>query len=353
MNKKTYLKNLKEIALEKGYLDEEIKELIIYADVLLTKKLPVIFSVKQLALFIGVDERYLYKVSNKPSLFYNKYSIQKKNGKKRNIHEPLPTLKYIQKWINENILSQIKSSPFSKAYKKKLSIKDNAKYHVNQEYVICMDIKDYFGTINQYQVFKMFNELGYNEPVSSMLSRLCCLNKSLPQGSPTSPALSNIITILLDLDISKYTKSKSDKNYSIRYTRYADDITLSSNILDVNKTILDITKILKKHGFKVNKEKTRVLKQNKSQKVTGIVVNKKINVPKKIKKELRQEMYYIKKFGLIEHMNKVGISNETTFKYICRLLGKINFVITIEKDNKEFIEYKEEMINLYNKNYKL
>ena len=135
--------------------------------------------------------------------------------------------------------------------------------------------------------------------------------------------------------IGKYC---SDKN--IKYTRYSDDLTFSGDFC-INEVISLVKKELKKNAFKLNYDKIHVIRRNKRQIVTGLVVNDKINICKEYKRKIRQEMYYIKKYGVDNHLNKLNIYNKT--KYLSNLLGRINYVIQVT-NNKEFIIYRDMLV---------
>ena len=125
-------------------------------------------------------------------------------------------------------------------------------------------------------------------------------------------------------------------NKDISYTRYSDDLTFSGDFKP--SEVINIVKLeLKKYRLKLNYDKISIIHHNKRQTVTGIVVNEKINIKREYFKKIRQEIYYITKFGIDEHLDKLNISNKT--KYLDSLLGRINYVIQIT-DNKEFITYK-------------
>ena len=172
--------------------------------------------------------------------------------------------------------------------------------------------------------------MGYSHDLSCFLAYLCCLNNTLPQGAPTSPYLSNLRMITLDGKISKYTSQNS-----IRYTRYADDLTFSGDF-NPHYIINDISKMVFNEGFSVNSEKTRVAKINARQEVTGIIVNTHMQISKKKRKQIRQQVYYIKKFGLESHLEHI---RENRANYLNHLLGQINFALFVNPKDEEMKEY--------------
>lgn len=301
-----------------------------YAKKLFDQDLPVIYNQEHLCMLLGYEDEYVYSACNGSSKFYRQFTINKKNGKLRTISEPLPSLKEIQNWILKEILYKIKISPYAKAYIIGNSTKDNARFHKRQEKVLTMDLSDFFPSIRYGRVLHVFRKLGYRESVAVMLANLCCLEGSIPQGAPTSPALSNIIAKNLDNQIVRYIgKSK------VRYTRYADDMTFSGNFNE-GDFIKSIERFANRQGFKVNEEKTRVRRRNQRQEVTGIVVNEKLQLSRKLLHKLRSDVYYINKYGLNSHMQ---FTNERKKNYLYHLIGLTNYAAFINPYDKKLEDY--------------
>jgi len=311
----------------KKYCDRWLK----YAKNLWNRNLPIIFTQNHLCALLGYEPIYVYAVSNSPRNFYHCYQIPKKNGKKRNISEPLPNLKEIQRWILENVLYKFEVSPYAKAYIKGKSIKDNVRFHRRQKKVLSLDIKDFYNHLTDWMVYQLFIEAGYSESVAMMLTNLCCLEGSLPQGAPTSAALSNILMKNFDYKIGEFCKISM-----IRFTRYADDMTFSGDFNEA-KVISFVKKNLKKLQLSINEEKTRVRKQGQQQEVTGVVVNYKPQLAKSVRKDIRKDLYYINKYGLQSHLKYI---QEERSKYLEHLFGLINYALFINPDDEEMKSYK-------------
>ena len=162
---------------------------------------------------------------------------------------------------------------------------------------------------------------------------LCYYKESLPQGAPTSPAITNIIMYDFDETVGAFCNKKK-----ISYTRYCDDMTFSGDF-DEREIIGFVRSELLKLGLFLKKRKTAVIPATKRQTVTGIVVNEKLNLTKGYKKNIRQEMYYIKKFGLDEHLNKRGLTDK--HQYLLSLRGRIAFVLQTVPNDREFLEYQK------------
>lgn len=293
-------------------------------------------DVINLCQLMKISLKDLYYIINNIDKYYNYYNIPKRNGDVRLICEPKPKLKYLQKYIQKNILENIPCSDFSMAYKKGVSIRDNAKYHINQKYILKMDLKDYFNNLKGSSVYNLFEKIGYDPNVSYILSHLCCLNGSLPQGAPTSPYLSNLLTYNLDIDLNNYCKSE---NRNLNYSRYSDDIVISGDF-NAKEIIPEVIHIIRKHQLIVNYDKLVVIGQHKKQEVTGIVVNDKIQVSKSYRKKIRQEVYYIKTYGLEEHLKFNNIKYKYKEKYLSSLRGRINHCLQVNPDDVEMRRYK-------------
>lgn len=337
MNWETYESNYYEIAKIHNKDDSYCIEQLAYAKKLYDSNLPIIYNQEHFCKLVGYSKEYVYSASNSPKKFYRTFFIKKKNGGDREINEPLPSLKEIQEWIYKEILCNIKISPYAKAYVHGKSIKDNAKFHKRQNKVLTIDLKDFFPSICFNKVMKVFFNAGYRKPVAVLLANLCCLDDSLPQGAPTSPCLSNIIASALDDKIVDFVKNKN-----IRYTRYADDLTLSGDF-DEKIVINKIRKIVSSEGYKINPDKTRVRKRNQRQEVTGIVVNEKLQVSRKDRRDFRRVLYYIDKYGLEEHLKYVGNNKNN---YIYHLIGKITHASFINPNDERLKVYLEKLRSL-------
>ncbi|MDX2306295.1 MAG: reverse transcriptase family protein [Microscillaceae bacterium] len=259
----------------KHYSKDEIKRCLEYAKPLIDQGLPVIFNTSHLSSLVGYTKNYLKRASLHTPFFYRQFEISKKNGSKRVIYEPLPNLKEIQQWILKNILYKIPISDFAKAYIPKKGIREHVKCHQGFKKIVTLDIENFFPSIKRERVEKVFKKLGYSTLIANLLSKLCSLNESIPQGASTSPYLSNIILKDFDQNVGSYCTDNG-----ICYTRYADDLTFSGNIFYEKELIEFIEANLKQENFKLNHHKTKIMTNNLRQVVTGIVVNEKIQVPK-------------------------------------------------------------------------
>lgn len=285
----------------------------------------------------------LYSISNNIEKNYKVFNIKKRNGKLRKIYEPNYTLKNIQKKILNNILNNKSISKYAKAYKKGISLKDNAKEHLNKDTILKLDIKDFFQNITFMNVYNSCFQIEYfPKEIGMLLTYLCTYNNYLPQGAPTSSYISNLVMKEFDEYIGDYCTT-----HNISYTRYSDDLTFSGTF-NPSIIIKEVRKNLLKLGLELNDEKTCIINKGSRQSVTGIVVNEKLQVSLQYRKEIRKQIYYIKKFGIKSHLQFINLTDE--YKYLTSLFGKINYVLQINKNDKEFLEYKNYIKNLL-KNY--
>lgn len=326
-NKEQYLKKLK-FELQKYYGKYYTNICVNYAKRLLDNNLPVIFDLKHLSLLLGIDvKKLLAEIYGNEEKLYKKVLIPKKKRGTRELLIPNNSLKYIQRWILDNILNNMKVSKFAMGFEQNKSIFNNAIVHLDQECIINMDLKDFFPSIERKRIFNIFYYYGYTKEMSFILSKLCTCNKVLPQGSPASPKIANIVCLKLDKRISELCKK-----YNARYSRYADDITISGR-KGIESIIKIVENIIENEGFKINKYKTRIAYKNKRQEVTGLNLNSgKVTIPKEYKRKLKQEIYYCQKYGVEDHLNHIKC--EKAF-YKEHLYGKAYFINMIEPEIAE------------------
>ena len=301
-----------------GYSEEQRNKLLAYAYKLYQNKVPIIYTQEHFADIVGYKYELLLRITHAPSQFYRKFKIAKKCGGDREICEPLPSLKEIQRWIVVNIIGTIPTHPVAKAYRFNTSVRDNARFHINQKIVMKLDILDYFGSVKEYLVYRVFREIGYSKSLSVLFTKLCCLNNSLPQGAPTSPALSNIVMRNVDANIFSFARINK-----IRFTRYADDFTFSGSF-PPNAVKRFVSHELEVLGLSINNRKTCVITGNRRQEITGIVVNKKLQVNRTKRMYLRQQVYYIKRYGIQSVAERNG--NVSIYSFLNHLIGVAGFI---------------------------
>jgi retron-type reverse transcriptase len=244
---------------------------------------------------------------------YVRFKIPKKRGGERLISTPMPRLKTAQYWILDNILGHIEIHQAAHGFCPGRSIVTNAEPHLRAEVVINVDLEDFFPTIVYKRVKGLFRSFGYSEAAATIFALLCTEPdvaeveldgetyfvatgaRRLPQGAPTSPAISNIICRRLD---RRLTDMATELGFT--YTRYADDLSFSASgedLRNICNVLGRVESIVTHEGFAIHPNKTRVLRQSRRQEVTGVVVNSKLNVPRKTLKRFRATLYQIEKDG--------------------------------------------------------
>ena len=255
-------------------------------------RLPYIYDINHFCKLSNSSTKQVELFLKKKETAYSTFPVPKKNGGIRKITAPSIKMKHVQRWILDNILYKMKVGDCVHGFVPKRSILTNASIHVNQELVLGIDLKDFFPSINFRSVFRIFRSAGYTKNIAWALADLCTYHWTLPQGAPTSPMLANLVTVKLDNKLTEYCEKRG-----FRYSRYADDITISGSfrLPLFKKTIF---KIIENCGFFINEEKTRLYSKGSRQKVTGLVVNDKVSIGRKKKKTLRAIVHNLLKNGL-------------------------------------------------------
>ncbi len=284
----------------------------------------------------------LNELLNLESVDLNAYHLfcKYRDDKERTICAPSVKLKERQRWIVRNILDKVPMGSCVHGFVKGKSIKTNAEPHVRKKEILCLDIENFFPSITIEQVRTVFMMLGYSEPVTNKLCEICTYAGRLPQGAPTSPALSNIVFQRIDAELLRLVEKEG-----LTYTRYADDLTFSTNDSNIEKYIVEVKEILGKEGFLINEKKTHVMKDNYRKIVTGLLVNDRLRVPNAYKKKLRQEIYYCNKYGISQHLRAIGRDDAVNFREY--LYGKAYYINMIEQDEGQyFLKQLDELFKL-------
>lgn len=245
---------------------------------------------------------------------YKRFYLPKKSGGRRLISAPMPQLKAAQYWVLENILYKVPNSNAAHGFVPGKSIVTNATHHVGQDVVINIDLKDFFPTIEYKRVKGLFIKLGYSEQLATVLGLLCTepeadqvaldgkeyfvasTPRHLPQGAPSSPAITNLICYRLD---KRFTGLAARFGYT--YTRYADDMTFSTKGEPADKIgqlLWAVKKVVKEEGFHLHPDKLKVMRKGDKREVTGIVVNEKLSLDRETLRKFRALLHQIEKTGL-------------------------------------------------------
>ncbi len=268
-------------------------------------------------------------------------------------------LKLIQRRLAEVLQNTYKPKPVVYGFVYGKNIVDNASRHKKKNWVLNIDLENFFPSINFGRVRGMFMGKPYNLPdsVATILAQICCYKNELPQGAPTSPVVSNMICSKMDSELQ-------DLAWSCRcfYTRYADDITFSTTLHELpiqiakvhslsNITIgAKLENIITSNGFLINSRKSRAFSQLQRQEVTGLTVNKSPNVRHEYIAQIRAMLHAWDKYGLQateeEHFNiynqkhRNPKAKKISFKYVVR--GKIEFLGLVKgRDKKVYKDFKD------------
>lgn len=278
---------------------------------------------------------------------YSTFQIPKKNGSFRTINSPCKELKDLQRRLSDYLykcLDIIKeenkiNNTVSFGYQKEKCIYDNAIVHKNRRYVFNVDLKDFFNSITFGRVRGYFIKNKYfklDEHIATLIAQTACYNNMLPQGSPLSPIITILIGNILDINILRLTRK-----VHCSYSRYVDDLTFSTNLKDfpseiavkttddnwgISKTLKDI---INRNHFEVNESKISMQYRNSRQKSVGLIVNKKIDIPREYYKNVRamcnslftKNTFYIKD------------AKEDEPPTLNQLQGMLNYIFSIKSRN--------------------
>lgn len=251
---------------------------------------------------------------------YTEFNILKRSGGTRLIEVPAEALKEVQKEIQNKIDHISRYSKNCHGFIKGRSTKTNALQHVGQDIVINMDIQSFFHSIGAACLYPIFASLGRTTEEVEFMCAVCTRYNRLPQGAPSSPALSNLYFHRIDTKLEDLSN-----DFGATYTRYADDLTFSGSV-GIQKIIPKVRSLLLENGFRINERKTRILRRASRQEVTGLVVNDRVSLPRHIRKKLRAAIHYSMN-GRKPFWGKVSLSDN-------ELQGHINFATSIHPELK-------------------
>ena len=290
---------------------------------------------------------------------YKQFDIPKRHGGTRKICAPFPSLKLIQRRLSnllQNCVEEInkdigRENRIAHGFKRKRSIITNAKEHRNRKYVFNVDLTDFFGSINFGRVRGFFIKdinFSLDADVATVLAQIACYENSLPQGSPCSPVISNLIGHVLDIHLVRLASHNG-----CTYSRYADDLTFSTNKPEFPASIAKFTagdehnwkpgnelaRLVKKSGFEMNPLKTRMQYRDSRQEVTGLVVNRKVNVRSEYRHTVRAMVHHLFTKGSFDFVHRVTDGNGTvTLNKIkgstTQLHGMLGFIDGVDLYNK-------------------
>lgn len=241
---------------------------------------------------------------------YRTFTIPKKTGGVRTISAPIRLLKSFQVYLNRLLQAFYEAPECVTGFVPEKSVVDNAGQHIGQNYVFNSDLKDFFPSICQARVWGALKTRPFNFPenIASAIAGICCIRETiqngedniteryvLPQGSPCSPVLTNIVCHNLDWKLSGLAR-----RFHVRYSRYADDITFSGdrNVFQEGGDFMnEFRRIVKEQNFSINEKKNRLQKRGCRQEVTGLVVNNGVNVTREYVRDIDNLLFIWEKYG--------------------------------------------------------
>lgn len=289
----------------------------------------------------------IYKIPDESK--YTVSEIKKKSGGTRTIKAPTPKLKALQKKLAHllnDCYDEIHKNKgvMSHGFRRKYSIITNAEKHINKRHVFNIDLEDFFPTFNFGRVRGFFikdKNFELEPKMATIIAQITCHDHSLPQGSPTSPIISNLIGHMLDVVMVSLAKKEK-----CTYSRYADDLTFSTNQQNFPTSIAELKegvwtpgssllKGIERAGFKINESKTTFQSKKKRQTTTGLIVNKKVNIKREYIKEVRGMCHSLISTGEFYSLNK--LTDEKEKGEINSLEGKLSFIhsITMHNNHKD------------------
>ena len=285
---------------------------------------------------------------------YREFTIPKAKGGRRTIESPNENLLFLQKQLNNYLQSVFYKIKPQEVYGFVQSVKDeqqphtiitNAKNHIGKSYVLNIDLKDFFHSISAIKVRALFQAPPFNfeNDLATCLALISCWNKRLPMGAPTSPVVSNLFCLGLDKQLIAVANK-----YKLVYTRYADDLTFSSDLLLSDDAIAGIKDVIVGNEFMINDRKYRFQSKYRQQTVTGVKVNQKPNVDRRYIRNIRAMLNDIKWNGLgkatIKHY-KVKVADKKLMNtFLFSIRGKVSFIGQVRgKDDFIYRRLNEEI----------
>ncbi|MFC7847127.1 reverse transcriptase family protein [Arthrobacter sp. NPDC057388] len=298
-------------------------------------------SLEYVASEAGVSSAFLRDVAERRVEAYNEFTLAKaKKGSTRIIASPLPDLAKAQRWILSNMLRGSTAEPPSFAYRKSVSVKDCARVHVGARWVLKLDLRDFFHSIDVGRVAKIFRKTGCDEETSRQLARLCTRSPRigrtaslalgyLPQGAPTSGMLANLAASNLDRSLSRL-----GARYNLKYTRYSDDLTFSSSGMfsrtEAHAIIRSARAEIVRNHFQMNEDKIRISPPGSRLMVLGLLVDTdRPRLRGNFKKDLEWHVYGSSSFGPNYSVSKGFTSLQD---YISHVDGLFAHAIDIEPE---------------------
>jgi RNA-directed DNA polymerase len=311
-----------------------------------------ILSLGHLAKETGASYNYLREVVSRSRDPYRSIVVPKAAGGARAISAPEPVLMEVQRWILENVLVNLPAHPASYAYRPNVSIVQCATQHQGARWMVKMDLHDFFGTVSEPSVFRVFRRLGYGRLVAFELARITTRAENaqhvpwiaaskviasygvnevgvLPQGGPTSGSLANAASARLDSFLQAYALRKN-----LTYTRYSDDLVFSSfdqfQRSVAESVAQEVTGLIRRAGFVAHRTKTHIVPPGARKVVLGLLVDESVRLMPEHRRRIEVHLRGCEEFGLASHASHRGF--DSVFSFIDHLAGWIAFALGVERE---------------------
>jgi RNA-directed DNA polymerase len=280
-------------------------------------RLPPITSHHAIAVMIGINPGLAWSLERNPRKFYREFEIPK--GKSfRKIQAPKVALKIIQKWISVHIQRQFAPPNHVFGFVSGKSHIDAAKVHIGADWILSIDIKDFFQSTPRKLVFEALIHIGYGAVSANLIANLSCFGDFLSQGSPCSPVISNICFHHLDREMLALSLG-----HKIALSRYADDIVFSGKGSIPDEILSEITQIISTSPWKIAEEKTEFQQKPKRLKVHGLLIKD---------ENVRLTKGYRNRIRALRHLLK---SDKIAEERIKSAVGHINYANQVERAAKD------------------
>lgn len=312
-----------------------------------------VLTLGHLARLTGASYRYLREIVERKRDPYEDIVRSKRDGTTRPISSPEPVLMAVQRWILRNVLRPLAPHPASFAYQRGRSIVQCAEEHLGAQWLVKLDLHDFFGTVDEARVYRVLQGLGYAPLVSFELARICTRMRGdrryginmpqvirsyavagqgvLPQGAPTSGALANAAAAGLDRRLVRVAKA-----HRVVYTRYSDDLVFSAGpSFDRDRAsalIGHVSEAVDDNGFVVHRKKTRVVPPGARHVVLGVVLGReRVQLMPEFKRRVEVHIRGVATFGLAEHARHRGFRSIISF--VNHVDGCLAFAAAVEPEH--------------------
>jgi retron-type reverse transcriptase len=286
---------------------------------------------------------------------YRRFLMPKKRGGHRLISAPMPRLKQAQRWILVQILEKVALHDAAHGFRQERSILTNAAPHCGAPLVINLDLRDFFPNVEWKRVYGLFLALGYSRSVATIFAQLCTEPpveevemdgetwqvatgvRHLPQGAPTSPAITNLLCRRMDARMVGIARK-----HGFAYTRYADDLTFSSATGDregSRKLLWHVKRVIEEEGFQIHPDKLRIMGKGRRREVTGLIVGEKPSVPREDVRAFRALLNRLEKHG------PDGCSWRGETRHIlAKVMGYANYLRMVDAERYENLGSKADAL---------